>query len=406
MLPSLPASAKPLTISGLTAQIKDILESTFASVCAIGEISSLSVAGSGHVYFTLKDKSAQLPSVMWKTTAQRHRYAMKDGMEVVVIGKLTVYPPHGKYQLTVDALYESGVGAQDLALQKLKEKLQKHGYFAAERKRPLPPFPRRIALVTSPTGAAIRDMIEILSRRWPHAEIWVCPVRVQGTGAREEIADAIDRLNEFDGIDVILLGRGGGSSEDLAAFNEEIVATAIFNSKAPVVSAVGHEIDVTIADLVADVRAATPSEAAEKATPDRIELMKLLQARGQRLHDLLMRTYQSNRRRLEDLSRRRVFVLPLERLRERTRYLDDAEARLQRAVQVRLTAARHRLETIAGRIESLSPLNVLARGYSLTRMSDKIVVHSVKQVAIGDSVEIVVSDGKLQAQIKSKTGDE
>lgn len=230
MLPTLPTDVKPQTISALTAQIKTVLEEVFVSVCVVGEITSLSVPGSGHVYFTLKDKTAVLPSVMWKSTAQRHRYAMKDGMEVVVRGKITVYAPQGKYQLTVDQLYQTGVGAQDLALQKLKEKLKKLGYFAPERKKPLPRFPRRIALVTSPTGAAIRDMLEIIGRRWPGAELWVCGVRVQGTGAREDIAAALERLNQLAGIDVILLGRGGGSSEDLAAFNEEIVAHAIFAS--------------------------------------------------------------------------------------------------------------------------------------------------------------------------------
>jgi hypothetical protein len=196
MLPTLPANVKPDTISALTAQIKLVLEETFVSVCVVGEISSLSIAGSGHVYFTLKDKSAILPSVMWKSTALRHRYQMKDGMEVVVRGKISVYPPHGKYQLTADALYQTGVGQQDLALQKLKEKLKKLGYFALDRKRALPQFPRRIALVTSPTGAAVRDMLEIISRRWPSVEVWIIGVRVQGVGAAEEIAAALDRLNQ------------------------------------------------------------------------------------------------------------------------------------------------------------------------------------------------------------------
>ncbi len=403
MLPTKPATVKPLSIGELTAQIKSQLEFGFASVWAVGEITSVSVPGSGHVYFTLKDKTAVLPAVMWKSTAQRHRYAIKDGMEVVVRGKITVYPPHGKYQLTVDELYQAGEGAQDLALRKLKEKLDKLGYFARERKKPLPAMPRRIALVTSPTGAAIRDILTIITRRWPCAEIWVVGVRVQGVGAAQEIAAALERLNQCAGIDVILLGRGGGSSEDLAAFNEEIVAHAIFGSKIPIVSAVGHEIDVTIADAVADRRAATPSEAAELATPDRAELIQMLRARKQRLLDLLTNKFQAQQQRLESLRQRRVFRVPLERLRNEERRLDDCEDRLTRSLQFRLNNAQRRLETLAAKLESLSPLNVLARGYSLTRtVPDKQVIRGVAQANIGDAVEIVLTDGTLRAEVRAK----
>jgi exodeoxyribonuclease VII large subunit len=402
-LPTMPTNVKPQSISALTAQIKTMLEANFASVWVAGEIGSLSVAGSGHAYFNLKDKLAMLPSVMWRTTAQRHRYAMKDGLEVVVRGKITVYPPHGKYQLTVDELYQTGAGAQDLALKKLKEKLHKLGYFAAARKKPLPTLPRRIALVTSPTGAAIRDMLEIITRRWPCAELWVCGVRVQGAGAPQEIASALERINQLPGIDVILLGRGGGSSEDLAAFNEEIVATAIFASTIPVISAVGHEIDVTIADMVADRRAATPSEAAEIATPDRVELLEALRSRGQRLHDLLMGKYHAHKQRLQHHVQRRVFQFPLERLREQERRIDDWDDRLHRTMQAHFRQARHRLDALTGKLESLSPLNVLARGYSLTRsVPDNKVIRSIEQIAIGATVEIVLADGRLQAEVKAK----
>lgn len=403
MLPTLPSNLKPQTISDLTAQIKVVLEETFASVCVVGEITSLSVPSSGHVYFTLKDKNAVIPAVMWRSTALRHRYGMKDGMEVVVRGKITVYPPHGKYQLTVDALYQTGVGQQDLALQKLKEKLKQLGYFAPERKKPLPRFPARIAIVTSSTGAAVRDMLEIIGRRWPSAELWVYGVRVQGAGAREEIAAALEQLNAFAEVDVILLGRGGGSSEDLAAFNEEMVARAIFGSSIPIVSAVGHEVDVTLADLVADCRAATPSEAAERATPDRLELLKWLRARQQRLGDLLMTKYQTHRQRLLTLGKRRIFQFPLERVHDQERRVDDWEARLQRAMTLRVNLAKQKIESAAAHLESLSPLNVLARGYSLTRSADtRDVVRSVTQVQIGDAVEIVLGDGSVRAEVTGK----
>ncbi len=400
-LPALPSNVKPSTISDLTGQVKLLLESAFESVWLVGEIGTLTVASSGHTYLTLKDAGAVLPAVMWKTTGQRYRFALKSGMEVVVRGRLTVYPPQGKYQFTIEQLFQAGEGLQDQALRKLKEKLLKLGYFAKERKKPLPTFPRRIALVASPAGAAIRDMLEILGRRWPRAEVWVISVRVQGEGASEEIAAALRRLNEFAGIDVIILGRGGGSNEDLAAFNEEIVAQAIFASTIPVVSAVGHEIDVTIADLVADRRAATPSEAAELATPDRIELLDMLHLRGQRLHGLLLGKYQALQQRFSQLAKRRVFRFPLEKIRQHESRLDEWDARLARVWKISVARLRERLAAVAGRLESLSPLNVLARGYSLTRtLADKKIIRTVADLKPGDGVEIVLTDGTAEAEIR------
>jgi exodeoxyribonuclease VII large subunit len=402
-LPAIPAAVKPQSVGRVTAQIKDLLEGHFTSLWVVGEISTLSIPSSGHVYFNLKDKHAVLPAVMWRTTALRHRYALKDGQEVIVRGKLTVYAPQGRYQLTVDELYQKGEGAQDLALRKLKEKLLKLGYFAPERKKPLPAFPRRIVLVASPSGAAIRDMLEIIGRRWPCAEIWVVGVRTQGPGAAQEITYVLNRLNHFADIDVILLGRGGGSQEDLAAFNDKFVAEAIFKSRIPIVSAVGHEIDVTIADLVADRRAETPSAAAEIATPDRVELLETLNAWRRRLHDLLTGKYRDQRQRLHSLAQRRVFRFPLELLRDQERRLDDFSERLDRVMQLRIQRQKHKLEASAGRLESLSPLNVLARGYSLTRsVPGQRVVKSVEQVKVGDPVEIVLADGRLQAEVKAK----
>ncbi len=303
----------------------------------------------------------------------------------------------------MDQLFEKGAGAQDLALRKLTEKLRSLGYFAPERKRPLPAYPRRIVLVASPTGAAIRDMLEIIGRRWPCAEIWICGVRVQGPAAAQEITYVLNRLNHFAGIDVILLGRGGGSQEDLAAFNDEFVAEAIFKSRIPIVSAVGHEIDVTIADLVADRRAETPSAAAEIATPDRVELLETLNARRQRLHDLLLGKYRDQRQRLHHLSQRRIFRFPLELLRDQDRRLDDFAERLTRVMHLRHQRLSHQLGASAAHLESLSPLNVLARGYSLTRtVPGQHVVKSVEQVEVGDEVEIVLADGQLEAEVKSK----
>lgn len=399
--PALPDEATLNTVSGLTTQIKTFLEASFASVWVVGEISSLARPTSGHLYFTLKDSDAVLRAVMWRNTALRHRYAAKEGQEVLCRGRVTVYPPRGDYQMIVEEMHQKGAGAQDLALRRLREKLHKLGWFAPERKKKLPRFPRRLALVASPTGAAVRDMLEILGRRWPCAELWVCGVRVQGDGAADEIAAAVDRLNEFRGIDAIILGRGGGSSDDLAAFNEEKVARAIHESRIPIVSAVGHEVDVTIADLVADVRALTPSEAAERTTPDREELIEHLRNRRQRLHDLLRGKMQTGKQRFLGLAQRRVFEQPLERLRELECRLDAAEARLHRALQVRVERGRGEVEAAAGKLQTLSPLNVLARGYSLTRFAATgQLVRSVRQAAAADVLEILLADGRLTARVE------
>jgi exodeoxyribonuclease VII large subunit len=394
------------TVSHLTAQIKALVENYFASIWVVGEISSLTRAGSGHIYLSLKDPEALVRCVLWRGTAQRMKLEVDEGMEVLVRGRISVYPPRGEYQLVIEEIQPRGLGAQDLALKKLREKLARLGYFAAERKRPIPRFPRRLALVSSPTGAAIRDMLEILGRRWPVAEVLVCPVRVQGEGAAAQIAAALQRLNGLVGLDVILLGRGGGSNEDLAAFNTEIVAQAIFTSKSPVISAVGHEIDVTLADLVADKRALTPSEAAELATPDRVELDKLLQTRTQRLLNLLAGRFQAARQRLDDLGERRVFRHPLEKIRDQERKLDDWDGRLRRSMANCLQKARQQAAAQAARLASLSPLNVLARGYSLTRTwPERHVVSSVHTVRPGDRLEVLVQDGKLRTLVEELKPD-
>ena len=387
-----------VTVGQLTARIQQTLEQNFGQVFVVGEISSLSRPGSGHLYFNLKDSNALIRGVVWRTTARKLKFELEDGLEVVGRGRLAVYAPRGDYQLILDDVTPKGLGRQDLALRKLKEKLAKLGYFASERKKPLPRFPRRIALVTSPRAAAVRDMLEILGRRWPIADIVVCPVRVQGEEAAVEIARMLSILGKIPGIDIILLGRGGGSSDDLAAFNHERVAHALFQCPIPVVSAVGHEIDITIADLVADRRALTPSEAAEIATPDRGELMKSLRQQANRLSELLQSRVRSARQRLDDVQSRRVFRQPLDRNRELERRLDGYEQRLRLAGKARITVAGQKIAAAAAQLQSLSPLNVLARGYSLTR-TEAGLLRSVEQANVGDRVEIVLADGQLNATI-------
>jgi len=390
-----PEGAKICSVSELTQHIKGMLEEAVPAVWVAGEVSNLTRAGSGHVYFNLKDAQAQIRAVLWRTAALRVRFQPRDGIEVVAAGRLSVYPPRGEYQLVVQALFPRGLGAQDLALRQLREKLSGLGWFDRERKKPLPRFPSRIALITSRSGAAVRDVLEILGRRWPLAEVFVCPAPVQGDGAAERMAAALRFVNRLANIDVAILTRGGGSSDDLAEFNKELLAQALFESRIPIVSAVGHEIDVTIADLVADRRALTPSEAAELVTPDASELAKQLDDRSARMKTLLLRRMQLIRQRFDSLATRRPFAEPLERIHACERLLDQYEIRLQRAIERAVQHERRRLEHIAGQLHGLSPLNVLARGYSITHKADGELLHHAKQVQPGDRLTTRLHDGEI-----------
>lgn len=391
------------TVSQLTQKIKGLLEEEFPSVWVTGEVSNLARPRSGHLYFSLKDADAQLRSVIWRGIALRMRFDLRDGMEVIARGRMTVYQPRGEYQLIVEEMQPKGIGALELALRQLKEKLFVKGYFDPKRKKPLPRLPARIALVTSPSGAAVRDMLEVLARRWPGVEIWVCPVAVQGDGAAEDIAAMIRRLNKLPAkVDVMIVGRGGGSLEDLWAFNEEVVAQAIYESKIPVVSAVGHEVDLTIADLVADQRALTPSEAAERVVPNREEILDGLVHTETRLKELLLNRLQNAWQRWQDLSQRRAFRLPLDRIRELERRTDEWGERLNRAARQRLLSCQQRLEATATHLESLSPLNVLARGYSLTRNEAGHVIRAAEQVQTGERVETLLQKGKLICRVEER----
>ena len=347
---------KVFTVSELTLQAKELLEGELGSLWIEGEVSAFKKHQSGHWYFTLKDAGAVLPAVMFRGNNSRARFDPKDGMTVLARGGLSVYLPHGKYQFMVQEIQPKGVGAQELALRQLKEKLAAKGYFRPERKRPLPACPNRVALVTSPTGAAVRDMLQIMGRRWPTTEIWICPVHVQGETAPAEIANALALANRVGGIDVIILGRGGGSAEDLSAFNAESVADAIFRSRIPVVSAVGHEIDITIADLVADRRAATPSEAAELVVPDRADFLKKLAETEARLRMLLGGRLEAARRLLADFAERRVFRRPLDRIHDLDQHLDDVAALLQRGMKQRLQRWNQQIQACAGRARDAQPL--------------------------------------------------
>lgn len=391
-----------LTVSALTRQIKNAVEGNFPLVWVVGEVSNCTRAGSGHIYFTLKDDAAQIRAVVWRSAAARLRFEVHDGLEVVAAGPVEVYEARGTYQLIVEQLLPQGVGALELAFRQLRDKLAAQGLFAPERKRPLPLFPRRIALVTSPSGAAVRDMLQVIGRRWRGADVIILPVAVQGTGAAEEIAAALRKVHRIPHVDVVITGRGGGSLEDLWAFNEEIVARSIFECLIPVVSAVGHESDVTIADLVADRRALTPSEAGELVVPHRDEVRSQLSRLQQRLTNGLRSQAATARALLDNLAARRVFTRPTERLHERSRQLDELEFRARRAMQGRLDVARHQLAACSGSLEALSPLKVLERGYSLTRtVPGGEVVRTVAQLQPGDEIETLFQKGRIISRVES-----
>jgi exodeoxyribonuclease VII large subunit len=388
-----------------------MIEEAYSQVWVEGEVSNLARPSSGHLYLTLKDEEAPLRAVIYRGVALRLRFDLRDGMGVIARGRLILYTPRGEYQLQVEEVQPKGIGPLELAFRQLREKLFERGYFDRGRKKPLPRIPRRVVLVTSPTGSAVRDMLEVLSRRWPAVEVWVCPVRVQGEGAALEIATAIGRINEisrFGGsaVDVLLVGRGGGSLEDLWPFNEEVVADAIYRSAIPVVTGVGHEDDLTIADLVADLRALTPTEAAERVVPNRAEVLEWLSGLAARLRAFLLRRVELARSRLEDLAGRRCFRLPLDRVRDEERVLDDWSERLRRAVQQCLHQARQRVEGQAARLESLSPLNVLARGYSLTRKeAGQTLLTDPEQVRPGDRIVTRLHRGQVVSRVEEVSGD-
>jgi exodeoxyribonuclease VII large subunit len=390
-----------LSVTELTQQIKRDLETSFHGIWVAGEISNLSRPNSGHVYLTLKDEKTQLSGVIWRSAAARLRFDLKDGLAVVVHGDITVYPPRGAYQIIVRRVMPRGMGALQLAFLQMKDKLEKEGLFAPEHKKPLPFIPRRIGIVTSPSGAAIRDILKQINRRFPGAQVLLYPALVQGKQAAEEIAGGIHALNEYGGVDVMIVGRGGGSIEDLWAFNEEVVARAIFSSQVPVISAVGHEVDVTISDLVADARALTPTAAGEMAVPDRAELTRYLDLLQEHLRQSLVNKVDVARARLQSLAQATVLRRPLEAVRTLQQGLDERFEDLRRTSGQWLAILRERMAAIAGRLESLSPLKVLARGYSITIRPDGTVVRKATQVSAGDTLKTRLSEGAFTSTVES-----
>jgi exodeoxyribonuclease VII large subunit len=393
---------QPLTVSEITLQIKEVLADVFADVTVVGEVSNLKYHTSGHIYFTLKDAGAQLKCALWSSKARRIKFQIENGQELIVTGKIDVYPMRGDYQLIAEAVTPKGMGSLELAFRQLYDKLQARGWFALERKRTLPRFPCRIGIVTSRTGAALQDMLLILKSRWPLCEIWIIHVPVQGDRAATEIAETITYLNQlFERPDVLIVGRGGGSLEDLWPFNEEVLATAMIASRIPIISAVGHETDTTIADLVADARAATPSAAAMLVAPHFLDLQHQLEGREALLRQMMVGQVQTSLSRLQRLQQHRLFLRPQEPLQERQRELDRVNSRLQGAAMGRVQLAQHALSEKAAVLAAMNPLHVLARGYSLTRdPTTKNPILSADQVTSGDVIETLLHQGQIRSRVE------
>ena len=385
---------QPVSVTQLTGYIKLLLDrdEILSQTCVRGELSNYKIHSSGHHYFTLKDEGAVISCVLFRSDAMRLRFRPESGMKVILTGRVSLFPRSGQYQLYVSHMQPDGAGDLAVAFEQLKQKLQAQGLFDAAHKKPLPRYPERVALVTSPTGAAVRDMIRILGRRWPLASVLVCPVRVQGEGAAEEIAAMLELVDAAGLADVIITGRGGGSLEDLWAFNEEIVARAIYRCKTPVISAVGHEPDVTIADFAADVRAATPSNGAELAVCDRAELRALLEQQARRMEKAQERRLELLRQRLRRLSERPVLRSPEGSLQQKELLLELLRQRLERAAAAAVEKRQRQFAALSGRLDALSPLKVLARGYAVATRQGQ-VLHSVEQLSPGEEIRLRLADG-------------
>jgi len=384
------------TVSELTARINELLERHFLLVWVEGEISQLKKHDSGHVFFSLRDGRALLRVVLFRDQAREIPFPLREGLRVLCFGRISVYPPRGEYRLIARRVEPLGAGVLQAAFEALKEELRRLGYFDPERKRPLPSFPERVGVVTSLSGAALHDFLRVALSRWP-ARILVHPVRVQGEGAAEEIAAAIHRLNEIPDLDLIVVTRGGGSLEDLWAFNERTVAEAVYRSRLPVVSAVGHEVDYTICDFVADHRAPTPTAAAALVFPERERLIEEIRRRYRKLTETILRRLAHTERELHHLRGR--LRDPGRVLAERSRHLRELSRRLTRSLLHLVATRETELSSLARHLEAVSPLAVLGRGYGLVRrVADRRIVRRAEEVSPGERLEIILSRGRILAR--------
>lgn len=393
------------TVSELTRNIRTILEVRFPLIWVEGEISNLRKPISGHLYFTLKDENSALNAVIFNGGINLD-FQLENGQKVICGGRITVFEKQGVYQLQVERIEPLGIGALQMRLEQLKKKLKKEGLFDPQHKKPLPLFPRHIGIVTSPTGAAIRDILKVLRRRFYNIEITINPVRVQGELASFEIARAIEEFNRMGKIDVLIVGRGGGSLEDLWAFNEEIVARAIYNSKIPVISAVGHEIDWTIADLVADVRAPTPSAAAEMVVAEKERFIEKLEASRIRLQKAIEYKLTSWRMELDNLITRCNMYKPAQLINQYKHYLEEISPRLTTIIRHLFEMKKEKFSGLINRLEVLNPLSILKRGYSLTyKLPGKFILRDVRDIKKNDMVETLLFKGKFISRVEEVIRD-
>lgn len=398
-LPELRTAQKIYKVSEITREIRSVLESQFASVWIEGEISNFKHHSSGHMYFTLKDEGAQISAVFFAKANQFLKFELKDGLHVICIGRISVYDQRGSYQIYVQRIEPKGLGALQLAFLQLKERLEKEGLFAEERKQEIPSYPTRIGLVTSPTGAAIQDMLKIFKRKKFGLEVYLCPVRVQGDGSAEEICQGIEALNRFGSLDLIIVGRGGGSLEDLWAFNEEIVARAIVRSKIPVISAVGHEIDWTIADFVSDFRAHTPTAAAEKIVMHWDELEQRIKQSCERMKNSVYNLLNIKKEELANAKDSYAFRQPMVYVNQFSQRVDEMLRQMQNYLKGIFQEKKQNFKHLAGKLDALSPLAILERGYTITFDEQGRLLQELKQVRMGQIVQTRLRSGTIKSKI-------
>lgn len=388
-----------VSVSQLNNYIKTVLDrdGNLSGVCVRGELSNYKVYPSGHHYFTLKDEQSALRCVMFAQSARKLAFRPENGMKVLSLGRISVFSRDGAYQLYCDSMTPDGIGDLYVAYEQLKNKLQQQGLFDPQHKKPLPPYPQTIAIITSSAGAAIMDMLRILGKRYPLCKVKLLPVRVQGTEAPAEIAGAIRYANKYQVADLIITGRGGGSIEDLWAFNDERVAQAIYASEIPVISAVGHEPDVTISDFVADLRAATPSNAAELAVPDQTELRQKLTSMQSRMVQAMEKKLKLSRQQLDAMAQKRVLQDPQNYFDDRAMLLDRIRQKLGSAMQQQLSEKQRQYVQLAAKLDAMSPLKVLSRGYSVARKQDGTILQSAKQIRPQERFTLQLFEGSISA---------
>lgn len=398
-----PQIQKPrvLSVSQINFYIKSIIENdgSLQFVLVTGEISNLTVhQRSGHIYLSLKDSNSVISAVMFAGNARQLKFRLENGMKVICRGRISVYEPSGRYQLYIEDMQPDGVGALTLAFEQLKKSLAQKGLFDNAHKKPLPKFPKTIGVITSPTGAAVQDITNIIRRRFPSADIVLAPVLVQGESAPEQLVRAVNKFSASKIADVVIIGRGGGSAEDLWAFNDEQLAYAVYNCETPIISGVGHETDFTVCDFVADVRASTPSAAAELAVPDRQELMSYYFKQKQYISAMLDRKIKTAQLRLENQQRRMSASSPKLKAEQLEKQLSAKSEKLTRFMNIYISDKENKLIAAKGKLDGLNPLNVLNRGYAIAEKDEKIITSS-KQLKDGDDFTVILSDGKINAKV-------